>query len=344
MNNMRHLLLAASAIVLAASCQLRPLEDPSELVQIKVTVDTDHISNVTCDFYNPYITYQGITTDMIRCMFYNPSDGKLLSQSFIQEKTINDKGQEVLSGTVKILSGNFDIITYNFDTPDTLVRDESSEDSMTAYTSDVNTAIKSRFSVLAAKGGDERVINTPDHLVVSRDPSYHIAPHSELTVIETTARTCIDTYYLQIRVKNPAKAASISAVLTGLSPENAFAKDIRATDDPADIFFDLQVSKDDKRYADTPDDQAVICAVFNTFGKIAQAVSDLHVTAVTTSGKTVEKTFAMDKIFATSDAQNHHWLIIDEYFEIPDDPDPVSGGGFTPEVDDWEEEHGEIEL
>lgn len=345
MNKIRLALAIALAAVVAAGCQLRPLEDPSELVQIKVTVDTDNISNVSCDFYNPHITYPGISTDMIRCMFYDPKTGKLLNQSFIQDKTINSNGQEVLSGTVKILSGDFDIVCYNFDTPNTLVRGESGFETMTAYTSDVSTAIKSRFSVLAGKGDDARVVNTPDHLVVSRDPDYRIAPHSELTTIETTAKTCIDTYYIQIRVKNGKYAASTSAVLSGLSPENKFALDERNTADPSSIFFDMQLSRDEKRYAGEEDDQ-VLCAVFNTFGKIDSASSDLSITVsvATNTGTVVEKTVDMDKIFATSDAKNHHWLIIDEFIDIPDPVDPPTGGGFNPVVDDWEEEHGEITL
>ena len=341
MKKMRHLLCVALAAVLAAGCQLRPLEDPSEAVQIKVTIDTDNVSNVTCDFYNPDIQYEDISSEMIRCMFYSPETGKLLSQSFISDVSYNDKGQQVLSGTVKILSGNFDIVCYNFDTPNTLVRDESEESAMTGYTSDVSSAIKSRFSVLASKADDERVVNTPDHLVVSRDMDYRVAPHTDVTVIETTARTCVDTYYLQIRAKNASKIASVSAVLTGLSPDNKFALDEPNVEDPSSIFFDLTVSKDDKYGSE---ENEVVCAVFNTFGKIDFAVSDLHVTATTTSGTTVEKTFAMDKIFALPDAVNHHWLIIEDFLEIPDDPTPSEGGGFKPEVDDWEEENGEIEL
>lgn len=337
-------LAAIAALALAPACQLRPLADPSELVKINVTVDTDNISNVSCDFYNPNITYPGISTDMIRCMFYDPQTGKLLSQAFIQDKSLNANGQEVLSGTVKILSGNFDIVCYNFDTPNTLVRDENEFQTITSYTSNVASAIKSRFSVLADKAGDEKVVNTPDHLMVSRDIDYRIAPHAELTTIETTATTIVDTYYIQIKVKNGKYASATSAVLSGLSPENKFALNERNVEDPASIFFDMQLSQDSKKYGAT--DNEVLCAVFNTFGKIDQATSDLAITVsvTTTEGKTVEKTVAMDKIFATADAKNHHWLIIDDVIEIPVPDDPQGQGGFNPEVDDWDEEHGEITL
>lgn len=341
MNKMRTLLLAASAMLLAASCQLRPLCDPSEAVMIKVTVDTDNISNVTCDLYNPYISYEKISTDMIRCMFYDPSTGNLLSQSFIENKSYNEKGQEVLSGTVNILSGNFDIICYNFDTPNTLIRNESAFSTIDAFSTEVSSAVISRFSPLT-KADVPTVYNTPDHLVVSRDLNYKVALHSELTTIETTARTCVDTYYLQIRAKNANRAGAINAVLTGVSADNKFALNERNSTSSM-AYFDLQVSKDDQRYGTT--DNAVICAVFNTFGKIDAATSELHIYATTTSGKVAEKTYKMDEIFATSDAQNHHWLFIDDVFEFPEDDDPSGGGGgFNPEVDEWEEDHGEIIL
>lgn len=340
MKKMRALLLTASAMLLAASCQLRPLCDPSEAVMIKVTVDTDGISNVTCDLYNPYISYETISTDMIRCMFYDPETGNLLSQSFIENKSYNAKGQEVLSGTVNILSGNFDIICYSFDTPNTLVRDESAFSTIDAFSTEVSSSVVSRFSPL--KADVPTVYNTPDHLVVSRDLNYKVALHSELTTIETTARTCIDTYYLQIHAKNANRAGAINAVLTGLSGDNKFALDERNAN-PSMAYFDLQVSKDDQRYGN--EDNAVICAVFNTFGKIEASNSQLHIYATTTSGKVVEKTYSMDEIFATADAQNHHWLFIDEEFEFPQEDDPKpGGGGFNPEVSEWEEEHGEITL
>jgi hypothetical protein len=79
--------------------------------------------------------------------------------------------------------------------------------------------------------------------------------------------------------------------------------------------------------------------VFNTFGKIQDVESDLHVTlsVLTRDGKTHQKVIDMEPIFETEDARERHWLLIEEEWDIPDIVIPEGNGGFAPDVDDWKD-------
>jgi hypothetical protein len=88
--------------------------------------------------------------------------------------------------------------------------------------------------------------------------------------------------------------------------------------------------------------------VFNTFGKIEDATSNLYVTfnVIDTSGKIQKKEVNLDQIFKTEDAIKRHWLLVDETWtlENPEQPPVNPGGGFQPVVDEWEHEEGNITL
>ena len=160
--------------------------------------------------------------------------------------------------------------------------------------------------------------------------------------IETEANTVIDTYYIQIRVANAQRAASAMALISGLSSSNLIGPNIRSNDDPASTFFTMNRGTDIRI---NDDNQEVLCAVFNTFGKIPEEDSELNVTfnVQTKSGGIAEKTVNLNEIFKTEDAIKRHWLLIDEIWEIPLVQGSVQGG-FVPELGDWQEEEDEIEM
>ena len=81
----------------------------------------------------------------------------------------------------------------------------------------------------------------------------------------------------------------------------------------------------------------ILYTTFNTFGKIPELKNNLQITFefITTYGKTYSETFDITEIFATPEAINNHWLLIDHTITIPEPPPGTSGGGFRPIVDDW---------
>jgi hypothetical protein len=334
------LLLCVLAVV--AACNRRPLEDMMEKILLKVTINLDGVSNVTCDIYNPEVQIPNTNTDMLRVMVYDRNTHALITQSFISEKSVDEQGHQVISGLLNISYGNYDFLVYNFDTPSTLIRNENNEDEILAYTSEMPASAAAHYAGGSSYSGT--ISYQPDHLMVSRDQDYRISPHDELTVVETTAYTVIDTYYIQIHVEGLQFASSATAVISGLSPSNKIGPNERTTSPSTAVAFDLVKSTDKNMAGDNKD---VLCAVFNTFGKLEDASSDLIVTfnVVDTAGNLLQKEVNLNQVFRTEDAIEHHWLLIDETWTIVD-PTPVKpqSGGFQPLVDDWEEVNGEIIL
>ena len=187
----------------------------------------------------------------------------------------------------------------------------------------------------------------PEHLLVAHERDVRISPHDSLVVIHTEAQTVIDTYYLQIRVKGLQFASSATAVISGLSPSNHIGLNVRTVDPSAAVVFELQKGRDMEIDGDNKD---VLCAVFNTFGKIDEITSNLYVTfnVFDTAGNLLQYTANLDSVFDSELCHKYHWLIIEDTFiDIPDPtpgPEPTSSGGFQPKVDEWENQIGEITL
>lgn len=335
---------ALLAVLCVVGCHRRPLYDPSEIVRIAVEVDVDNISNVTCDIYNPdpALGTKSVTTDMMRVMVYDPDTDKKLTEKFISDKSINEKGHEVISGDIEIGSGNFDFLVYNFDTPDTFVKDETDQNAITAYTSEISSTLRDSYT----KATDFATLKTfyePDHFFVAQEKDFHIGLRDTLTVIKTVARTIVDTYYIQIPVKGLPAGTRAFGVISGLSPANAFGTRTRSND-ASGVYFEMIKSTDEHLSTENKD---VLCGIFSTFGKLDAASSDVRFTVNLTDaqGNVQQKDVNLDAIFKTDNAVKHHWLLIDDLWDIdiPDTPG-VSGGGFLPEVEDWEEEEGGITL
>ena len=94
----------------------------------------------------------------------------------------------------------------------------------------------------------------------------------------------------------------------------------------------------------------MLCAVFNTFGKINEITSNLFVTfnVYDTAGKLRQYTANLDTVFDSELAHLYNWLIIEDTHIVIPDPHggqtEQSDGGFRPVVDDWDEKHENIVL
>ena len=357
--------LVLAILLSSAACVRRDLADPSETVAIRINVDIKTVTNVTANVRESIKLYNSNTTlwepkleqldpQMMRVLVYDPDNDRLISQSFISNASTNEDGTKVFSGSLGISHGNYNFLVYNFDTPTTQVTAENNERNIIAYTNEISPALKARFSGagLSDSGKTDPYENVnihyePEHLLVANERDVRISPHDTLVVIETEASTVIDTYYLQIRVKGLQFASSATAVISGLSPSNKIGLNLRTVDPSAAVVFDLQKGYDTEIDGENKD---VLCAVFNTFGKIEEISSNLYVTfnVFDTAGNLLQYTANLDTVFESELAIKYNWLIIeDAYIEIPD-PQPhdpqTGGGGFQPKVDDWEEEHGEITI
>ena len=344
---MRHRLFRAAAALLAVislvACHRRPLYELNESIKLIVEVDTDNIKNVTSDIYNPAIPVPNVSTDMLRVMVYDPDNGKLLTQSFMPDKTKNAKGHEVFTSTLKMGLGDFDFLVYNFDTPDTQISGEDNQGTITASTNEIPASL--RANLMQTKATDFNALKIyyePDHLFVAREPGVELVISDELKVVETTAYTVIDTYYIQVHVEGLKNVSTASAVISGVAPSNQFGPNTR-TNSPSGVYFNLVKSTDPKIEGENKD---VLCAVFNTFGKLDVTSDALFtVNVADTKGKVHKVEINLDEVFKSENAVKHNWLLLDDTLVIPDPETPgTSGGGFQPTVEDWEQEEGGIEL
>lgn len=328
-------------LLLLMACERRPLLEPDEAALLKVRLVTDGIHNVTCDIYNEQLERQVITSDMMRVFIYDKAGIPLLSQGFISNKTIDDEGYEVLSGPVTVSPGTYGLISYNFDIESTYIADENDFQTIRAYTEEIPQAFYSRFGSRAEGIGP--VYYEPEHLMVASEPNLTVNAHQGLKTLELDARPIVDSYYIQIRIsgaENMAADAAGLAVLSGLSQACLIGKD-EPIKEAVSVYFEMKKSTD-PRIDD--ENQAVLCAVFNTFGKLEEVPGNLKITlsVLARNGETHQKEIDMTPIFETEDARLRHWLLIDEVWEIPAPVD--EDGGFTPKVNDWEDIEEEIHI
>lgn len=359
----KRIFLAVAILLAAVACERRPLLDQSEAVRIKIKVNVKAVTNVNTNIRSSVRLYGTNTTlwdpkieqldpQMMRVLVYDPDSEKLLAQSFITSTEVDEEGNKVFNGNLGISHGNYNFLVYNFDTPTTQVTAENNEASILAYTNEISSALKARY--LGTKADTEyediSIRYEPEHLLVANEKDVRISPHDTLVVVETVANTIVDTYYLQVRVKGMQFASSATAVISGLSPSNHIGYNERTVDPTAAVVFEMQKGQDLSLDGDNKD---VLCAVFNTFGKIKETSSNLYVTfnVFDTAGNLLQYTANLDTVFNTEEAILYHWLIVDESCLVIDIPDPQGGehpqtgnGGFQPQVDDWETEEGNMTL
>ncbi len=326
------------------ACHRRPLADPNGLTEVRVTLNTEGIANITTGIYNPKLTPPSISSDMMRLLLYTPSGDALHSQVFLADKQTDALGQEVLSRRFVLAAGDYRLLSYNFDAVNTLISQEDSYYDIYAYTEEIAQSHYQRVGSRAAQL--DKIYYAPDHLFVARMPALTVEPHSELRVVSMEAETVVDTYYIQIRIKGSeylaSKAAGI-AVLSGLSQGNRIGVNERRKEESAAIYFEMERSRDERI---TEGNNEVLCALFNTFGSIPDAASELHVTLTVLGrdGTKHEKVIDMKPIFASEDARERHWLLIDEVWEIPKPESEEEESGFAPKVDDWDDIEEVIQI
>ena len=102
------------------------------------------------------------------------------------------------------------------------------------------------------------------------------------------------------------------------------------------VYFTLQKGED----GGAP----VICGLFNTFGRVPGSQNGLKITfdIRTKDGRTVTEEFDITGLFSSEEALDHNWLLMEQTITIDPPENPGGGGGFQPEVGDWDDEHHDI--
>lgn len=333
------ILIMALALLMAA-CERRPLHEPDFKTRVDVRIKVEAVANVTCDVYNDKITVPSIEPEVMRVMFFDLDEDKMLGESFISEVGKADSGEMVISGEVSVLPGDYRILVYSFGTESTLISSYDSWGGCRAYTDPLSSEM---LKTLAFKDtdGEQDIHYQPDHLLAARSENESIPWHSGTHLIQADATSVVESYYLQVKVDGLEYVSSARAVLTSMSSGVPLSTAEPEYDTPVSLYIPLQKS-DDKG-------DPVVCNVFNTFGRIPDSTNDLEVTfdLKTVDGRTITKDFEISDLFLSEECVRHHWLLVEETIVVPPPPDPgpgAAGGGFDPVVNDWEQENHEIQM
>ena len=325
------LLLAA----VLAGCHRRPLEDMDYNTRLKVKINVEAISNVTCDIYNDKIPVPEIQLDVMHAVLFEEGSGQVAAETYLTAKETGEDGKTEFTGDLSVAPGTYSLYAYNFGTEATLIEEPYRWGSVRAYALDVPSRISSTYATRVPAG--ETITYSPDHLLVGSTPQETIPYHTGVYTVCVEARPVVESYYLQIKVDGLQYVNSATAVLSGMSSANYITLGDRVDIPTSTVYFGMTKS-DDKGVP-------VICAIFNTFGRPDGSDNNLEVTfdIVTRSGKTLQRTFDISDLFLSENCVRHHWLLLDETITV-DPPEPDKGGGFDPKVDDWEDEHHDIIL
>ena len=239
MREFRFIAVLLCVLTLVTGCQRRPLIEPDHRGVLNVKINYSNIPNVTTGIYNDKIAVPEFHSDVLRVLFYNEAGSRILSEGFLYDKTVDADGNDVMTGNVMLAPGHYRVLAYNFDTPSTLIRGEQSWEGITAYTNEIPES-KYRYVRSGRAVESEYIYYEPDLLFVARDPDLYVPAHSDVMALNLEANPIIETYYIQIRVKNLQYASSATAVLTGLSSANAIGSNTRQEDKSSALYIEMQ--------------------------------------------------------------------------------------------------------
>ena len=325
-------LLLPVFIILAASCQRRDFANKTTGVNVEISIDTE-------------VDLPGgvAVPDIMRVDLYEPETGKLKYTDYISST----------GGVIHPAPGNYDMIVYNINTESTQIRNESNINDIEAFTSDVSAYLKSQLAQFLAKRAqakmerekervkspsepEERIVYQPDHLFVGRAVNVNIpviyeGDKDRKIVVKVDASSVVETWKVTIsNIKGLEWVTSAVAIMSGQVESNFIGKD-EDSEDVVSIYFEKMIDRENN----------ILVGYFNTFGKHPDELSllSLDINVVDTSGE--EHHFHFDVTSDFFDNPESH-IKVDNPIEIEEPK--VEGGGFVPEVEDWESVNKDIIL
>ena len=381
LSNILSAVITLCVILLAASCEKRPLVELSNTHYVKVYVD-EELLNVTTGFYNESYNrpaYKSPT--VLRVLLTDPETGNVKAERYLRNQGQDENGH-YYDGYIIADPGAYNLIAYNFDTESTIIGSSNNHFGINAYTNEIAshlyTKIPSRSpsrnkenketqqaqGEAEAEGKSptdpegkgpvvESIVYDPDHLFVANSDEL-IIPYSEtVDTLRATdgkpyfyAESIVKSYYLQVRVRGAQYISSAVSLLEGMSGSINLQNRELNLDRPVTVYFEM-IS--DKATVRTSDEEAIIYTTFGIFGRIEEMVSMLEVTFdfMTTYGVPFSATLDISADFETPEAINNQWLLLDDIITIPEPPPSTGGGGsggFTPSVDQWSDVESDIVI
>lgn len=342
--------LVICAILLAASCEKRPLLDISNTHYVKVYLD-EELLNVTTGFYEGnYARPNYKSPSIIRVTLTDPETGNVRAERYLRNQGTDANGH-YYDGYIIADPGEYKLMAYNFDTEATIIGSSNNHYDINAYTnkiaSHLYTKIPSRVKSQTdeSKGEDiESIVYDPDHLFVADCGQVRIPYVEHVDTLRTPegtphfdAESIVKSYFLRIKVKGAKYISSAVSLLEGIVGTTMLQGRQLREDKPVTLFLEMLATKDQAKLAE---DETYLYTTFGMFGRTEVDENLLEVTFdfVTTYGQPYNITFNITEDFKSEDAIERQWLLLDYEINIPEPP-PSSGsnGGFRPSVDDWDD-------
>lgn len=333
--------MAAVLLIFSAGCRRIPLYDRSTRVDIIIDLDRelDHDIVMSVDkplekIYTDKI--EGVVPAHYEVLVYDTVTDELVSSNIVGEK----------GGSLSIFPGTYHLVIYSFGTESTQQKDLHNRNTANAFTTDITVSkgevIKSKINEPASepvsKGyEDDPVINEPDHLYTSNEMDVTIDAFTggeQAVTIHTTVSTILDVYSLEVlNIKGAENIEKVEAFVTGQILSNYFGRPERDSS-PATVYVDMSVDVENSR----------LYTVFNTFGKLPgeQNKIFLDITVTDSGGGQYRYVYDVTDQFDDPGNEDHQLIIDGEIIDIP--KAEHGGGGFRPEIDEWEREDIDVPL
>ena len=333
--------MAAVLLIFSAGCRRIPLYDRSTRVDIIIDLDRelDHDIVMSVDkplekIYTDKI--EGVVPAHYEVLVYDTVTDELVSSNIVGEK----------GGSLSIFPGTYHLVIYSFGTESTQQKDLHHRNSANAFTTDITASkgqiIKSKVNKSDAKSTskgyeDDPIINEPDHLYTSNEMDVTIDAFTggeQSVAIRTTVSSILDVYSLEVlNIKGAENIEKVEAFVTGQILSNYFGRQERDSS-PATLYVDMSVDVENSR----------LYTVFNTFGKLPGEQNNIFLDITVTDSDGGQYRYIYDVTDQFDDPGNEdHQLVIDgELIDIP--KAEHGGGGFRPEIDEWEREDIDVPL
>ena len=350
-------------MMMMLSCQHSPLYDLNNTHYIRIYIN-DSIQNINKGLYHEDVKVKDMhLPEVMRVILSDKTTGQVVSERFLQHTGRDARGY-YLDGYIGAPEGNYKLMAYNFGTETTQIRGEYNYYDMTGYTNHISPMyypLLPRLDVNKKPSYDEQnILYDPDHLWVVTDEDVKVRDQMHIDTLYAAdnkyynAETIVDTYYIQVRVRGAQWISSSVSLLTGMANAKVMHNREMIGTPPAMVYFEMQ-ERDSKKVSvpnNTPiegnlieTEEAVIYATFNTWGKLPDVESFFRITFSfgISDGSNQTETMDITPLFTSDEARNHRWIIIDKVIEI-NAPEVEEGGGFSPEVDDWDEIETDVIL
>ena len=352
MRRFGYIVLALLLVILAGSCQRRPFATNRTKVALNLAINTQIINHVQAEL-----------PENMRVDLYDPHTGALMYTDYIGPT----------GGYIHPVAGTYDMIVYSIGTESTIVHNEHNFDEIEAYTNEVSAFIKGEMAQFLAKRAmaarervakkyamllqskdvetkdvetkepspyvDELVVNQPDHMFVGwylnlEIPVMYTDEDIQEIYVEVDAHTIVETWQVEIRNIDGAQwIGSTISLMSGQKGSVHIGPNVHS-EKVVSVMFDMKVE-------DSQNGGKCLKGKLNTFGihpgNIAGSYLDLN----------VRDKAGQDHVFhydVTDQFANNkdRYILIEETIRIEEPK--VQGGGFQPEVDDWDEIHTDIIL